>query len=101
MLWLDHFITYSGAGPKAPMKLLLFDGHSSHTTEDFRLKCWANNIIPYELLSHMTHLMQPYDVGLFQPEKHYHNKAVKAALRGGATSYNVASFLDDLTEIRD
>lgn len=101
MLWLDHFITYSGAGPKAPMKLLLFDGHSSHTTEDFRLKCWANNIIPYELLSHMTHLMQPCDVGLFQPEKHYHNKAVKAALRGGATSYNVASFLDDLTEIRD
>jgi hypothetical protein len=40
-------------------------------------------------------------VGLFQPEKHYYNKAVKAALRGGATSYNVASFLDDLTEIRN
>src|SRR5882757_1918883 len=98
MLWLDHFITYSGAGPKAPMKILLFDGHSSHTTEDFRLKCWANNIIPYELLSHMTHLMQPCDVGLFQPEKHYHNKAVKAALRGGATSYNVASFLEDWRE---
>ena len=40
-------------------------------------------------------------MGLFQPEKHYHNKAIKAALRGGAKSYNVASFLDDLTEIRD
>jgi hypothetical protein len=38
MLWLDYFITYSGARPKAPMKLLLFDGYSSHTTEDFRLK---------------------------------------------------------------
>ena len=99
--WLDHFISYSGAGPKAPMRLLLFDGHSSHTTDDFRLKCWDNNIVPYEFLSHMTHLMQPCDVGLFQPEKHYHNKAVKAALRGGATSYNVASFLDDLMEIRD
>jgi hypothetical protein len=45
--------------------------------------------------------MQPCDVGLFQPEKYYHDKAVKAALRGGAISYNVASFLDDLMEIRD
>jgi hypothetical protein len=37
----------------------------------------------------------------FQPEKHYHNKAIKAALRGSITLYNMASFLGDLTEIRD
>lgn len=39
LLWLDHFISHSGAGPKAPYKMLLFDGHSSHTTEDFRIRC--------------------------------------------------------------
>jgi hypothetical protein len=57
MLWLDHFISFSGTGLKALIKLLLFDGHSLHMTEDFRLKCWDNNIIPYEFLSHMTYLM--------------------------------------------
>jgi hypothetical protein len=40
-------------------------------------------------------------MGLFQLKKHYHNKAIQSALRGGATSYNMASFLDDLADIRD
>ena len=35
MLWLDYFISYSGTGPKALIKVLLFNGHSSYTTEDF------------------------------------------------------------------
>jgi len=99
--WLEHFISFSGAGPQAPYKMLLFDGHSSHTTEDFTIKYWENHVVPFEFPSHMTHLMQPCDVGLFQPEKHYHNKAIQSALRGGATSYNVVSFLDDLADIRD
>jgi hypothetical protein len=35
MLWLDYFISYFGAGLKALIKVLLFNGYSLYITEDF------------------------------------------------------------------
>jgi hypothetical protein len=44
--------------------------------------------------------MQPLDVGVFQPYKHWHKKAVQHAMRNLDIDYNVASFFRDLPEIR-
>src|SRR5277367_40730 len=64
--WLRHFIQCTNSGPTAPKKLLLYDGHGSHDTEEFKELAQANNIILYMFPPHLTHLMQPLDVGCFQ-----------------------------------
>src|ERR1700716_3377306 len=101
MIFLDHFIKHTEAGPNKPMKVLLMDSHTSHTTPEFVLRATEMNIHPYPFPSHLTHVMQPLDVGVFQPYKHWHKKAVQHAMRALDIDYNVASFFRDLAEIRE
>ena len=82
------------------MKVLLMDSHTSHTTPEFILRATRMNIHPYPFPSHFTHIMQPLDVGVFHPYKHWHKKAVQHAMRSLDIDYNVASFFRDLSEIR-
>ncbi|THH14570.1 hypothetical protein EUX98_g9594 [Antrodiella citrinella] len=49
--------------------LLLYDGHSSHSTHDIIEAALANNIILFCLPPHTTHRLQPCDVGAFSPLK--------------------------------
>ena len=44
MIWLNHFIQHTKAGPDKPWKLLLLDGQSSHETPEFVLTSLAHNI---------------------------------------------------------
>jgi hypothetical protein len=73
MDWLRHFIQHIDARPEKPWKLLLLDGHVSHEAPE--LVIYANNhhIVLMEYPSHLTHVLQPLDVGVFRPWKHYHN----------------------------
>ena len=48
-------------------RLLLLDGHSYHCTIEFLDYCLEKHIILGFLLPHITHLLQPLDVGLFGP----------------------------------
>lgn len=100
MIYLEHFIRHTNAGPDKPIKVLLMDSHSSHTSPEFIIRATSMNIHPYPFPSHLTHIMQPLDVGVFQPYKHWHKKAVQHAMRALDVDYNVASFFRDLTEIR-
>jgi hypothetical protein len=74
--WLDRFIGQTGAGPDKPWKILLMDNHASHCTPDFDLKCLTNHIEPFRFLSYFTHVLQPLDVAIFRPWKHWHKMAV-------------------------
>jgi len=47
--------------------LLIFDGHSSHDSEEADKIAEENNIHFVRLPSHTTHKLQPLDVGLFGP----------------------------------
>ena len=67
---------------------------------DFIIKAIASNIHPYPFPGHLTHILQPLDVGVFQPYKHWHKKAVQHAMCNLDLDYNIASFMQDLTEIR-
>ena len=53
-------------------RLLLFDGHSSHVNPRFLDYYVENKIIPYCLPPHTTHRLQPLDVLIFGPYKHYY-----------------------------
>lgn len=57
------------------------NGASSHTNEEFMKVCYNKNILLFQLLPHITHLLQLLDVVYFQPLKHYHSKAIDATIR--------------------
>src|SRR5258708_19714995 len=76
------------------------DNHGSHLTPQFVLLARANNIVPFTFPAHLTHCMQPLDVGVFQSYKHWHNKAIQCALESLDFEYTISSFLRDLPEIR-
>jgi len=97
---LDHIILHTNASINKPIKVLLMDRHGSHMDPDFIIKATASNIHPYPFPGHLTYVLQPLDVGVFQPYKHWHKKAVQHAMRNLNLDYNIASFMRDLTEIR-
>jgi hypothetical protein len=99
--WLAHFIKYTDSGPDKPWKILLLDSHSTHEAPYFVLNALYNHIELIEFPSHMTHVLQPLDVGLFRPWKHWHNQAVINAIRSFDLEYSIYSFFCDLKEIRE
>jgi hypothetical protein len=76
LILLDHIILHTNASIDKPPKVLLMDLHGSHIDPDFTIKAIASNIHPYPFPGHLTHVLQPLDVGVFQPYKHWHKKAV-------------------------
>jgi hypothetical protein len=70
MDYLRHFIQHTKAGLDTPKKLLLMDSHATHRIPDFVLLAHEHQIIPYAFPSHLTHVMQPLNIGVFQPYKH-------------------------------
>ena len=101
--WLDHFIREIQAGIPfiSPVRLLLLDGHSSHISQEFRKRAEACNIHVWQFPSHLTHAIQPLDVGVFQPYKHWHSRAITNAMYSFQPSYDLYSFLRDLNSIRE
>jgi hypothetical protein len=73
----------------------------SHDTEEFKALAARNNIILYMFPPHLTHLLQPLDVGCFQTYKHYHKLAVHQAVRNMQLTYDYSRFLQDLPGIRE
>ena len=65
--WMKHFIKHVDAGLNKPWKMLLLNEHITHEDDEFSLLADANHIQLFYLPSHLTHIMQPLDVGVFQP----------------------------------
>ncbi len=63
--WLTtHFIPLTDPGNK-DWRLLHFDGHNSHLTDEFIATCTIHRIYLDLLPSHSSHITQPLDVGVF------------------------------------
>ena len=76
------------------------DGYGSHDTYEFLEYCEHYNIIPFTFPSHTTHLLQPLDVCIFQPAKHYHSEAVNEAVCTGDKSFSKVEFLATFNTFR-
>ena len=76
------------------------NNHESHETAEFLKLANNNHILPYSLIPHLTHCMQPLDIGVFQPYKHWHDRAMQDALTELSFQYNIRSFLHNLPTIR-
>jgi hypothetical protein len=75
---------------------LICDDYGSHTFKDFLQYARDNRIVVISLLLRTSHFLQPLDVVLFQPYKHYHRKAVNSAARIGCESFRVVEFMADI-----
>lgn len=66
--WLETiFDPYTRPSTPSEYRLLIIDGHGSHTTEAFCEAAWSRCIIPFLLPAHATHVMQPLNVSIFGP----------------------------------
>ena len=100
MHWIKHFDKHSSSLKTGAWRLLLMDNHGSHCTKEFIQYCDENMIQCFALPSHTTHFLQPLDVVVFQPYKHYHGEAVDIAARHGCSDYNKLEFLHDFETFR-
>ena len=98
--WLKHFDAHTAKFQKGAYRLLLMDGYGSHHTIEFIDYCEKNKIIPFGLPAHTTHLLQPLDVVVFQPLKHWHAEAVKNAMATGDETFTKVEFLNVFTSFR-
>ena len=98
--WLKHFEEHSKRTSLGVKRLLILDGHGSHHTRQFIQYCDDHNIIPFGMPPHLTHLLQPLDVVVFQPLKHYHAKALEAMIRDGVTNISKVEFLSLIEGVR-
>ncbi|ODA78131.1 hypothetical protein RJ55_06735 [Drechmeria coniospora] len=99
--WLKHFDHHSAKRTVGSKRLLLMDGYSSHTTKEFIQYCDDHDIIPFGYPPHSTHLVQPLDVVVFQPYKHYHAKALDLVVRDGVTNITKLEFLALIQGVRN
>jgi hypothetical protein len=98
--YLDHLILYTKASSIKGWKILLLDGHESHRIDEFKLKAIENYILLFYFPSHLTHILQPLDVSIFRPWKHFHDLAIQAALHSLDFNYTITSFFRNITNIR-
>ena len=77
--------------PQEP-RLLILDGHGSHSTTDFIWNCYINNIFLLFLLPHSSHLLQPLDLSIFSSMKTAYQKEL-GKLTGILTSTTVGKRL--------
>lgn len=69
--YLYHFERQSAKYQKGVHRILVCDGSDCHLTAEFLAFCELKLIHVFVLPPHTTQLLQPLDVVLFQPYKHF------------------------------
>ena len=80
--------------------MLLINSYSLHKTKEFAKYAEKNKIQLFALPPHTTHILQPLNVGCFQPLKWYHGRCLDWAARSGSKDISKADFLATLAKIR-
>ena len=79
--YIKHFEKETRSRRQGVKRLLLFDNHVSHLSQQLLQHCNDNDIIPFALVPHSSHLCQPLDVGIFQTMKAKHGQILDEAAR--------------------
>ncbi len=74
-------------------RLLIFAGHGSHDTAEFRDFCLQNHILTLCMPAHIPHILQPLDVSCFGPLKKAYGSQIENKLRLGIKHINKEEFL--------
>ncbi|KAJ5742297.1 transcriptional regulator family: Centromere protein B DNA-binding region [Penicillium manginii] len=99
--WLNHFQKHTIDRVRPGEKrLLLFDGHGSHKTEEFITRCLNWDIIPFCFLAHSTHICQPLDGKPFLALKQHFKKENNELSFWGREPAGKSEFLRVITNVR-
>ncbi|XP_044715037.1 DDE superfamily endonuclease domain-containing protein [Hirsutella rhossiliensis] len=106
--WVHQFNWYEVQGGEAEPRvipeseriycLLVIDGFTGHTSLDFIQYCIKFDILIAVFPPHSTHLLQPLDVGVFQPLKHTQQKALRRFVNTGELHFTRLDFLESFWE---
>ncbi|KAL0940014.1 transposase [Colletotrichum truncatum] len=88
----QHFDIYTKPRTSGKYRLLVVDGHESHYSAAFELFCQENNIITLCMPAHSSHLLQPLDVGCFQPLKNAYGRQIENKMQRGTTHISKEDF---------
>ncbi|KAI9042945.1 uncharacterized protein KD926_004736 [Aspergillus affinis] len=81
--WLQGFDRYIASKPAGRCRLLILDGHGSHSTVEFDQFCKEKKIISLYMPPHSSHKLQPLDVGCFAPLKQLYGQRISDAIQNG------------------
>jgi hypothetical protein len=72
---------------------LIFNGHSSYQTSEFREFCFQNCILTLCMPAHTSHILQPLDVSCFSPLKKAYSSQIENKMRLGINHIIKEEFL--------
>lgn len=98
--WFEHFERHTRPLDTNEKRVLLMDNHESHDTAPIHRICILGKIDIFPLPAGLTHLLQPADVGVFGPYKHWHEHVLSREVADGAHDFGKADFMFHLAEIR-
>jgi hypothetical protein len=90
--WVQHFHENTKKC-KGKWRLLIFDGHGSHQTAEFRDFCLQNCILTLCMPAHTSHILQPLDVSCFGPLKKVYGSQIEMKIRLGINHITKEEFL--------
>lgn len=91
--WIQHFHQHTQHTRKGRWRLLIFDGHGSHQTAQFREFCLEQEILTLCMPPHSSHILQPLDVSCFGPLKKAYGHQIENKLRLGINHITKQEFL--------
>lgn len=100
--WLQKvFLPQTEPDNPSDARLLIVDGHGSHSSDEFMTMCYLNNIYLLFFPAHTSHILQPLDLGCFSSLKTAYRRLVNeyTALTD-TTKVGKARFLEFYAEAR-
>ena len=91
--WIRHFDQHTKSRVKGTYRMLVLDGHESHKSPAFDMFCKDNKIITLCLPAHSSHLLQPLDVGCFNPLKRAYGKALEDFIKSHVNHITKTEFV--------
>jgi hypothetical protein len=90
--WIKHFNKSTESRTSGSHRLLIVDGHESHSSMAFELYCKEHNIIALCMPPHSSHLLQPLDIGYFSPLKTAYGRQIENKMRAGISHISKEDF---------
>ena len=102
MEWLQRICSPDTSPSADRWRLLLPDGHGSHTPIDFMITCKANKVYLLYLPPHPSHLLQPLDLAPFSVlESRYQAEIRALSALNDATPIKKERFVTPYNKARD
>jgi 4-hydroxybenzoate polyprenyltransferase len=100
--WLEKvFLPQTKPDDPSEARLLIVDGHGSHTSDIFMTTCYLNNVHLLFFPAHTSHILQPLDLGCFSSLKAAYRRFVgEYTAQTDKTKLGKAKFLEFYAEAR-